>query len=88
MDIKLTGEEVEQIKEEGETLLDAIAAEMYLPPRKPGDIDKNQLAAKTGRSSRWCDDQLKKRVLNGELLRVEVREASGRRLFVYRPRNG
>jgi len=65
-------------------LLDALAAELYLEPRQPGDIDKEQLAAKIGIGARQAENILKSKAASGELVRVKVRDANGRPRFVYR----
>ena len=65
-------------------LLEALTAELYLPPRLPGDVDNDQLAARLGLSSRQAENILKGKAASGELLRVKVRDVNGRPRFVYR----
>ena len=65
-------------------LLEALAAELYLEPRQPGDIDNTQLAARLGISARQAENILTGKAAAGELLRVKVRDSNGRPRFVYR----
>ena len=65
-------------------LLEALAAELYLEPRLPGDVDNVQLAQRLGIGTRQAENILKGKAASGELLRVKVRDANGRPRFVYR----
>lgn len=65
-------------------LLDALAAELYLEPRQPGDVDNEQLAARIGIGARQAENILKGKAASGELVRVKVRDSNGRPRFVYR----
>jgi len=65
-------------------LLEALAVELYLEPRQPGDVDNAQLAARLGISTRQAENILTGKAAAGELLRVKVRDANGRPRFVYR----
>ena len=65
-------------------LLDALAAELCLEPRLPGDVDNKQLAARLGIGARQADNILIAKAAAGELLRVHVRDSNGRPRYVYR----
>ena len=65
-------------------LLDALAADLYIEPRLPGDVDNEQLAARLGIGARQAENILKGKAAAGELLRVKVRDSNGRQRFVYR----
>ena len=65
-------------------LLEALAAELYLEPRLPGDVDSEQLAQRLGVGARQAENILKGKAASGELLRVKVRDSNGRPRFVYR----
>ena len=65
-------------------LLEALAAELYLEPRLPGDVDNVQLAQRLGIGTRQAENILKGKAASGELLRVKVRDSNGRPRFVYR----
>lgn len=65
-------------------MLDALAADLYIEPRQPGDVDNEQLARRLNIGARQAENILKSKAANGELLRVKVRDANGRPRFVYR----
>jgi len=65
-------------------LLDALAADLYIEPRLPGDVDNEQLALRLGIGARQAENILKGKAAAGELLRVKVRDANGRPRYVYR----
>lgn len=65
-------------------ILDELAKEHGYQERQPGDVDKFQLAERTGLGPRWCGELLEKKWKSGEMTRFKWKADNGRPLFVYR----